>query len=417
MDLAARRARRGVTLLFFLNGVSFMSLAPRYPQIKAGLDLSDQGWGLVLAIGPIGGLVAGLATAHLMRRFTSARVASLAQLLGVLMINAVANAPTVAAFAVALFLILALDALCDIAMNAHGLRVQRRYGRSIYNAFHAWWSVGAVTGGLLGSAFLQAGASLPLQGLVTSLVFAALTLHARTLLLPGPDRVEQPVAAGATSADAAPAAPAVRRGWSGVRTGAHLLALGVLGGAAGLVEDVGASWSAIYIDRSFEVAPFVVGMGFVALQGGQTLGRFLGDGIVEAVGRRTTVVLGALLAGVGMGVALALPSPATTIAGFACAGWGVATVVPAAMQTADELPGLRPGTGLTVMTWTMRFAFLVGPPMVGALAEATTLRTALLVVPACALLVLVLSPCLQPGEREALGRSARGERRRRRSGA
>ena len=80
-----------------------------------------------------------------------------------------------------------------------------------------------------------------------------------------------------------------------------------------------------------------------------------------------------------MGAALAFPSVPGTIAGFAAAGFGVATLVPAAMHGADQLPGLRPGTGLTAVTWLMRVGFFGAPLLVGLIADATSLRVGLLV--------------------------------------
>ncbi len=379
----------GVILLFFLNGVAWTSIVPRYPEIKASLELGDTAWGVAIAVGPVGGLIAGLATARMMRRFNSAVVAAVAQALGILMVNVIANASVAAVFALGLFLLMGFDAICDIAMNAHGLRVQRLYRRSILNSFHAWWSVGAVCGGFIGSAFLQAGIALWLQAVVTSAVFMAMSLYARTLLLKGDDPGIENVSVAHDAPRGIPKPLLLR-----------LIALGALGAAAGLIEDTGGTWSAIYIERSFEVIPFVIGMGYVALQGGQMVGRFVGDWVVDRLGQRLAVQQGAVIVAAGMTVALLFPSPAMTILGFACAGWGIATAIPAAMHAADELPGLKVGTGLTMVTWMMRFGFFAGPPLIGALADAIDLRWALMVVPATALAILALSPSLKPLQRD-----------------
>lgn len=376
-------------LLFFLNGVAWTSIIPRYPEIKASLELGDTAWGLAIAVGPVGGLIAGLATAHMMRRFNSAVVAAVAQALGILMVNVIANAPVAAMFALGLFLLMGFDAICDIAMNAHGLRVQRLYRRSILNSFHAWWSVGAVSGGFIGSAFLQAGIALWVQAAVTTVVFMALSLFARTLLLQGDDPGIENVSLAHDAPRGIPR-PVLWR----------LIALGALGASAGLIEDTGGTWGAIYIERSFEVIPFVIGMGYVALQGGQMVGRFVGDWVVDRLGQRLAVQQGAVIATVGMTLALLYPATATTLIGFACAGWGVATAIPASMHAADELPGLKVGTGLTMVTWMMRFGFFIGPPLIGTLADAIDLRWALMVVPATALMILALSPSLTPLKRD-----------------
>jgi hypothetical protein len=107
-----------------------------------------------------------------------------------------------------------------------------------------------------------------------------------------------------------------------------------------------------------------------------------------------------------MGFAIAIPTVPGTIAGFAAAGLGVATLVPAAMQEADELPGLRRGTGLTVVSWLMRLGFLLSPPLVGLVADAAGLRVGLLIVPIAGVAVVFLSSVLQPAARARFARSS-----------
>jgi len=127
----------------------------------------------------------------------------------------------------------------------------------------------------------------------------------------------------------------------------------------------------------------------------------LGDPMVDRFGQRAVVRAGGVIAALGMGAALACPSVPGTIAGFAAAGFGSATLVPAAMHAADELPGLRPGTGLTVLTWLMRAGFLGSPIVVGAVADAVSLRAGLLTVPVAGIAVVVLARVLSPRIRSA----------------
>ncbi|MFV0428800.1 MAG: MFS transporter, partial [Arachnia sp.] len=382
----ARRARIGILVIFWLNGAGIGSLLPRYPEIKTALELSDTAWGIAIAVGPIGGLAAGLLTATLIRRFSSAWVCVVSQALGVMCLNISGNATTGVVFALGLFTMAAFDALTDISMNAHGLRVQRLYGRSILNSLHGWWSIGAVSGGFLGSIAAQAHLPVWIQTAITSVVFAGIALAARPLLLAGPDQAGVP-----EPREVAPRP----RGIPGAVL-VRLAALGMLGAAAGVIEDSASSWGAVYLDRAFAVVPFVSGMAFVALQASQMIGRFTGDALVHRFGPVPSLVQGMAAAGLGILLAVILPTPATTIVGFAAAGWGVATVIPSAMRAADELPGLKHGSGLTVVTWLMRIGFFAGPPIIGALGDAVGLRWALLVVPAAAALAIILSPALKP---------------------
>jgi MFS family permease len=173
-----------------------------------------------------------------------------------------------------------------------------------------------------------------------------------------------------------------------------LAALVLIATAGALVEDAGSSWSAIYLSDSLGAVTTVAGLGFVALTGAQFIGRLLGDRLVDRLGQRAVARAGGVITAVGMGTALLVPSVPGTILGFAAAGLGVATLVPAAMHAADELPGLLPGTGLTMVSWLMRVGFLVSPPVVGAVADAASLRAGLFVVPLAGLLVLALAQVL-----------------------
>lgn len=378
------RARWGVTIMFWLNGVGFASLLPRYPELKAGLGLSDLQWGLAVGVGPLGGLVAGLFTARLIRRFSSAKVNLVTAVVGFALLSVYGNASTWWVFALGITAMAAMDALSDIAMNAHGLRVQRQYGSSILNGLHGWWSVGAVSGGMLGSLAAQARVPIWLQCLIAFVVFTIIALYAKTLLLKGPD-------ADPATADQATIGRGIPRRWI-----PRLVALGLLGASVGLIEDSGASWGAVYMDAMFTVSPFLAGMAFVALQTSQMLGRFTGDALTNRVGPRVAVTQGVLVAGVGMGVAVLVPSPASTLIGFACAGWGIATAIPMAMHAADQLPGMAHGNGLTFVTWLMRVGFFAGPPLIGLVADTVGIRWALITIPAAALLGLLLTPALTP---------------------
>ncbi|SHH17305.1 MFS transporter [Geodermatophilus nigrescens] len=381
-----RAARAAVATCFFVNAVLYANLVPRLPEVKDRLDLSNAALGAAIAALPLGALVSALASAALMRRFGSARVASwgLVALAGAIWGAAVS--PSWWLLATALFVAGALDAVVDVAQNAHGLRVQRAYDRSILNAFHGLWSVGAVGGGLLGSA--AAGLRVPLAvhlGVVAA-VFAVVALVAYRRMLPGPDH-EEPV-----DDDGAPPA-----GRAGMRASlGAMAALGVLATCGAFVEDAGSSWAALYLRGEVGTGVATAGLGFVALSVAMTVGRLTGDRVVDRFGQRRVARGGGALIAVGMGLALAVPSLATTLVGFALAGLGVATLVPAVYAAADELPGLRHGVGLTVVNWLLRIGFLASPPLVGAVADATSLRVGLLGVVLAGVVTLVLGRVLRP---------------------
>ncbi|AZM59502.1 MULTISPECIES: MFS transporter [unclassified Streptomyces] len=390
---ADRRARAAVAVLFLTNGALFANLLPRYPQIKADLGIGNAAYGLAVAAFPTGAIVAGLTAGVLVRRFGSARVAVLSTLLTGAGALAAGLAGSVALFAAALFLAGAMDAITDVAQNAHALRVQRRYGRSIINSFHAIWSIGAVTGGAMAAGAIALGLSRGQHLLISGVLFGAAACVALRYCLPGPDT--EAAAGEEGGGDSMPR----QRGETATvsrRTAWVLAALVLIATAGTLVEDAGNSWAALYLSGSLNASVTLAACGFIALVGAQFVGRLIGDRLVDRFGQRQVARTGGLVAAVGMGLALAVPTVPGTVLGFAAAGFGVATLVPAAMHEADELPGLKPGSGLTIVSWLMRLGFLCSPPVVGLVADATSLRVGLLVVPLAGLLVVALAPVLRP---------------------
>ena len=395
-----RRARAGVSALFFVNAALYANLVPRLPEVKERLALGNAALGSAIAAMPVGALLAGLCAPALIQRLGSARVASFGLIaLGV----AIAGVPLCGGWAVLaalMALVGALDAVVDVAQNAHGFRVQRAYGRSIVNAFHGLWSVGAVMGGVLGSA--AAGLSLPLAGHLggSAALFGVAALVAYRSLLRGAEDAER--VPSAASGQGAGGQGGRGEGEGGARRPRRLpghavptlAALGALAACGAFVEDAGSSWGALYLRGEVGAGAAAGGLAFVALQVAMTAGRLTGDRVVDRFGQRRVAAAGGAAITAGMTLALAFPSVGTTLAGFAMAGLGVATLIPAVMHTADELPGLPHGVGLTIVSWLLRVGFLISPSVVGLVADATSLRVALSGVVLAGLGVLALGRVL-----------------------
>lgn len=386
------RARIGVSLLFLCNAVVYASVVPRLPELKLQLALSNAELGLAIAAMPLGALSAGLVASRLIRRLGSARAAVASSALIAVNLLVIGTAQNVWWLAAGFFIAGLCDSVGDVANNMHGLRVQRRIGRSIINSFHGVWSVGAVLGGVLG--FVAAGLSLPILGTlsVTAVAFAAVALLCLRLLLQGDDDLER---------DAAPAAvagaPARVRGVSPSAL-RMLAAVGAIGALAGVVEDSGASWGAVYLTGTLGTGPGVAGAAFISMAVFMTIGRLSGDVFVNRFGDRAVATVGALLSAAGMITALAFPTVLTTVLGFGLAGLGTATMIPAAMHAADNISGISHSAALTATSLIMRAGFLLSPPLIGLIADATSLRVGLFVVPLAALLILAFVHVL-PGKK------------------
>ncbi|KAA0919951.1 MFS transporter [Dietzia sp. ANT_WB102] len=367
-------------LLFAANGAIFGAIVPRLPDLKDALELGPAAFGVAMAFYPAGALVGGLLTPALMRRRSDGAVAVAMMIAASVAAALVGFSPVVAVFAGLLLLFGVFDAITDVAMNAHGIRVQLRRGRSLINRFHAVWSLGAVLGAAGGSVAAGAGAPVRGQMLGAAVICAAAAVAAY------PSRLGPPVAEDkfGRDLDAVPDPPrnlAAGRRIPGGRALLLVVALGLFACCAELVEDFAQTWSALYLREITVAGAGLAGLGFISVQGAQLAGRFTGDMLVERFGAAHVSRMGGVGVVVGVGTAFAasflLDGPVlltVVLAGFALAGWGIATIIPGAMVGADSVPGLAPGAGLAVLNWVMRLGFLVSPPLVGLVAEHAGMR-------------------------------------------
>ena len=427
-----RRARLGAALLFLVNGAVFANLLPRLPQIKDAFELSNSVYGFVVIAFPLGSLLAGTAPAPIMRRWGSGRTAVMGSVAIALMILLAGVSGGIGggllvllAYIVPLMLAGMLDAITDTAQNAQALDVQRAMGRSILNSMHALWSLGSMIGGLMGTAALALQVPLAMHLAISGILFSAVAVFAGTRVLTMEEVARvRPLAESSAQQDALPAdgpepaqdlpglseqdapgvAAAAHEPSSGAASAATaspgsagparravlmLLLISVVSITGVMVEDLGQNWSALYLSQVLEASATMAGLGLVALMCAQFIGRLLGDRMVDRLGHVTMARLGAVGIAAGLGLVVAAPAPAAAVAGFFLAGLGSATLVPSAYHAADLVPGLRPGTGLAVVSWLMRGAFLSLSPFVGVVSDALGLRLAFLVIPVAAVLAVL----------------------------
>jgi MFS family permease len=389
-----RRARAAVGALFFANGAVFANAVPRYPDLKVELALSNTALGSAVAAFALGALLVAPLAGALVSRFGSARVAWVSAVGLAANVVLLGLAPSWWGLAAVLFVAGALDTSADLAGNAHGLRVERHYGRSILNSFHAVWSIGAVLGGVMGAA--ASGLQVPLVWhlAVVTVVFGATGLVASRFLLSDADHEDAPRTPGTRRLP-------LRQWWAIARS---VLVFGGIATMAQVMEGAGDTWAAVYLRGELHTGAAVSGLGFIALQSAQTVGRLLGDRVVTRFGDRAVTRAGSALAGIAMAGALAWPAPVPTVVAFGLVGLGIGTLIPAGLRAADAVPGLPRGLGLALAGSVVRLAGLVVPPLVGAIADASSLRVGLIVLPLAAALAFLFAPAL-PGRRVA-GRSA-----------
>ena len=289
-----------------------------------------------------------------------------------------ASFPVIAALAVVQGM--AMGAL-DVSMNAHGVAVETRYERPILASFHAAFSLGGLAGGA--GAALAAGVGLDVRlhlALVAAASLVVGLLWSRRFL--GAD------------VDAVGAAEPTF-----VRPPAKLVPLGLLAFACLLIEGASGDWSGVYLRDELGTSAAVAALGFTGFSVTMTAGRIVGDRLVDRFGSITVVRAGGVIAAGGFTLALLAATPAAAIAGFACLGAGMSGVVPIVFRAAGRVPGMAPQLGLAAVSSTGYLGFMVGPPVIGGIAELVGLPSALILLVLLGGVVFALAPTTQ---REAL---------------
>lgn len=384
----ARAARLAVSTLFFVNGLVVASLLPRLPAIKDGLGLTNTELGTAVAALPVGGLLAGGLAGLLIARFGSGRVAAVAGTGTALVLIALGLAGSWTTLALAYLLLGMFDATMDAAMNAHGVGVQRRYGRSILQGFHGLWSVGGMVAGALGALAAAAGVPVPVHLAVVAVAGAAGVVAAARHLLP---------AAIADTPPAGAAEPAPLRPRDLPRLLRVLLPLAMLGILTALLQSSAATWSAIYLTDVLGQAAGVAASAFVLYMAAMVLGRLTNDRWVDRRGPVWVVRAGALVGVTGLVAVIGAGPPALVLVallGFAAVGYGSSPMFPVMVGAAGSRPGIPAGHGIAISTWLVRAGMIVAPSLVGIAADAFGLTAALAIPLVAGLVIAVITPVL-----------------------
>jgi MFS family permease len=351
-------AHRRVFAAFFLYAFGMGGIFPRLGEIQRTLGVAEGAFGLALIGAACGTLVSLSFAGRLLERIGHRRM--LLVLMGLLPVcyAAASFAPS----APALFLSLLPAGLCigavEIIVNLEADRVEHQTGRRFMNRAHAFWSLGFFAAGIVGALLSQADIS-PQWHLM--LVVPALWVGIVLLL----GRFEAAPHRGAVNA--APAAHFARPTWG-------VMMLVAVSLSAMVLEGAGAEWSAIYMRDVFEAGPFLGGVAVAtgALCQGAT--RFFADGFVER--HQPVIVARVLLSVLGVGTVLvfAAPSAWAALGGFALMGIGTAVIFPLAMSAAAQRTDRAAATNVAALAQISFIAFLLGPPLLGHVAQAFGIR-------------------------------------------
>jgi len=361
------KARLATRLAFFAAGFSMGCCAPFFPFVKENVSADKSQFGVLLLCLGIGAIIAMPITGILSAKRGSKPMVLLGGLSMVVLlpILVVVNSPII--LALILFLFGAALGTLDVAMNVHGVEVEQIEKRSLMSNFHAQFSIGGLVGAALMTIFLSFGMPLLLSSIIaSSITFFAMILTIKRLLIVN----------------------SVKQSKFMFPKGVVLL-LAIFAAIIFLVEGAVVDWGALLI-LDLELTPIKsAGVGYILFSIAMVVARLLGDKIIDIIGEFKVLILGVITTIFGILTILLSTLPLFALCGFMLIGLGVANLVPIFFSAAGRQKIMPAEIAIASVTTTGYAGILLGPVLIGYVAEVTTLSIAFsLLIPLVALTLI-----------------------------
>lgn len=372
-----QKHRLAVNIVFFINGFLFSNWAARIPRLQSSFGLDNRMLGFVLLSAAIGSLIAMPFTGWLITKRGSARITTVASILYIASIPVFTFMPGVSSLLVAFFAMGVFVGITDVAMNAQAVLVEEMYKRPIMSFFHAIFSAGMMIGAGVSALFSTADISLTTHlGVLAILSVLLWSWASRNFVPDKPEQSDQ------------------GKSFFHIPDRA-LLAIGLIAFCCMLGEGAMSDWTANYLTQIVGTNESTAAVGLFSFSSAMMIGRFMGDRARERFGDKKLIVIESIISLIGIGIVVAFPSTLSVMIGFFLIGIGLATIVPIAYSQAGTMPGLNAGVGIGMVTTIGYAGFIVGPPIIGFLADWFDLRVAFIFVIGLFLLMLGLTTRLR----------------------
>lgn len=356
------KSRLAVLAAFFTNGALVATWVSRIPTIKDGLELSDSAWGLVLLGLSLSVLISLMISGSLIARFGSPAVAITGAVVMGIVLPLMALAPHPILLFCGLFIFGASLSAMDVAMNEQAVLVEHETQKTLMSSFHAGYSIGGLTGALVGSLMAsRPHIPVPVHFLGASFVFCAMVLIMRKNF----------VVVKKSDQDSKVAFSLPHR---------SLWMLGAIAFCSMLAEVAMGDWSGVYLTQVLETNSAVAALGFAAVSLTMTIGRLLGDTFSRLDKPALVIRAGASTAILGLLLLVLTNSIIVAIIAFGLVGLGLANIVPMTFKAAGNTPGFAAGAGIAGVATIGYCGTLIGPPMIGFIAQGYSLRIAMLAI-------------------------------------
>lgn len=364
---------RAVAAMFLLNGALFGVWASRIPAVSAIHDLTPGSLGLLLLCLAAGAIVAFPLAGRASDKFGASQVTIKIAIVYAFALILIALSPTPWVLAITLFVFGTTHGAMDVTMNAWAAEVERASKRPLMSSLHAMFSVGAGIGSASGAAAASLGWSITLHFVLIAIFLVILTLSLANIAWHSTQNTrEQP-------------APlfAFPKG--------SLLAVGFVAFCASLGEGGMADWSAVFLVSVASVSEAKAALGYFVFSVVMVTVRLLGDQIVRRLGPVVVARIGGAVATTGVLIAVLFGTFSLILVGFALMGFGYALIMPLVFTRAANDEFIPQGTAIASVSTLGYGGILLGPPLIGFVADFTSLRTAFLILSILAFLIVLLA--------------------------
>ena len=371
-EISLARLRRANAVYFFISGFGYSSWTSRIPVIKESLKLNDAHFGTLLFMMPVGLIITMPFTGKLLDHFKSRTIMLCGAMIYNVVLICLGFSPFAWVLAIVLFFFGASRNLMNLSMNAQAIGVQALYHRSIMSSFHAVWSLAGFAGAAIGYLMVTTNIITGWHLLGVSLLLSSLTLYFyRDTLDQVPDHKNK------------------RPLFSLPPKGMLVFSLICFGSMA--CENTMYDWSGIYVKQVLHGSNGLATIAFVVYMVAMTTGRMLGDRLADRFGIRFVIRSSGILIFCGLTTTVLSPYIPLTMAAYLLTGLGVSCVVPFVFSLAGKIPMSNPGAALASISSIGYLGFLLIPPMIGYVAQSSSLRVSFAIIATMGLLIMYLS--------------------------
>jgi len=368
------RVRIATSLFFFGMGFCFSSWASRIPDIKSNLNLNEALLGSLLLIMPIGQLAAMPFSGKIVTQYGSRAISIIGLLIYTFCLILLGLSTTIWQLGIGLFLFDFFSNFCNIAINTQGVYTQQLFDKPIIGSFHGTWSLAGFCGALVGFLMLAFGLS-PLTHFVFAFVLVLLiVLFNYKFILKAKSKKEEKDNSYSFFKN-----PDMTLIWLGIICFCGMASEGIM-----------FDWSGVYFKEIVKAPGALVILGYTSFMVSMATGRFLSDILVYKYKAKRVLIFSGIVISTGLYLAVLLPYLIPCTIAFMLVGFGVSNVIPIIFNTAGNNEKVPTGIALTIVTSISFLGFLIGPPLIGFIAELTNLKYSFAVIGIFGLLISLL---------------------------